>query len=235
MIKKILEVYIQRTKNKNFKFDENLSSGVLFSFVIDKAFALLRGLKFYIFTQRGKFVFFGKSVKLFNSRNMIFGNNINIGDYVKLSALGKDKLEIGNNVNIGSFSQIIISTSFNNLGEFIKIGENVGMGEFSYIGGGGGTSIGDDTIIGQYFSTHPENHNFSNNDLLIREQGVSRKGIGIGKNCWIGAKVTILDGVVIGNGCVVAAGSVVTKSFDDNLIIGGIPAKVIKKIGDESL
>ena len=50
----------------------------------------------------------------------------------------------------------------------------------------------------------------------------------IGSNCWIGAKATILDGVHIGDGCIVAAGAVVTKSFPDNVIIGGVPAKIIK-------
>lgn len=235
MIKTVLERYIQKNKNKNFKFDKALSSNVLFSFFIEKLFSLIRGFKLYNFKQRGKSVFFGRDVKLFNKNNISFGNNINIGDYVKLSALGKAKLELGNNINIGSFSQVIISTSFNNLGEFIKIGDNAGIGEFSYIGGGGGTIIGKDTIIGQYFSTHPENHNFLNRDLLIREQGTTRKGISIGENCWIGAKVTILDGVTVGDGCVIAAGSVVTKSFDSGFIIGGVPAKIIKSIGDSNL
>jgi len=228
MLKKLLEKYIQKTKNKDFMFDENLSSVVLFLFIIEKIFSLIRGLKFYHFNKRGKLVFLGKGVSLFNQSNIKIGNNINLGNYVRLSALGKQRLELGNNVNIGAFSQVIISTSFNNLGEFIKIGDNVGIGEFSYIGGGGGTTIGKDTIIGQYFSTHPENHNFSDKSFLIREQGTTRKGISIGENCWIGAKVTILDGVTIGNGCVVAAGSIVTKSFERNEVIGGIPAKVIK-------
>jgi acetyltransferase-like isoleucine patch superfamily enzyme len=88
-------------------------------------------------------------------------------------------------------------------------------------------SIGDDCIIGQYFSCHPENHYFSDVDQLIRHQGVHRKGIEIGKNCWIGSKVTILDGVTIGDGCVVAAGAVVHQSFPSNVVIGGVPAKVL--------
>ena len=234
MLKKLLEKYIQKTKNKDFMFDKNVSSTVLFLLIIEKIFSLIRGLKFYHFNKRGKLIFLGKSVSLFNRSNMRIGNNINLGNYVKLSALGKQRLELGNNVNIGSFSQVIISTSFNNLGEFIKIGDNVGIGEFSYIGGGGGTTIGKETIIGQYFSTHPENHNFLDKSSLIREQGTTRKGISIGSNCWIGAKVTILDGVTIADSCVIAAGSVVTKSFDKNSIIGGVPAKVIKKIGDDS-
>lgn len=228
MIKLILEKYIQKTKNKDFKFDDRLTGSLLIRFLIEKMFGLLRSFKFYNFSIRGKVVFLGKSVQLFNRNNISLGNNVTIGDYVKLSALGSERLLIGNNVNIGSFSQVIISISFNNMGKGIKISDNVAIGEFSYIGGAGGVCIGKDTIIGQYFSIHPENHNYEDPNLPIRMQGVSRKGIVIGENCWIGSKVTILDGVTIGNNTVIAAGSVVTKSFGDNVVLGGVPAKVIK-------
>lgn len=228
MLKAILEKYIRKNKNKFFEFDKSITLPILTSFLLHKTFSLLRSFKFFGHSKRGKFLFFGKNVQLFNKRNMHFGNNVIIGDFVKLSALGKGRLEIGDNVNIGSFSQIIISTSLNNIGRNINIGNNVGIGEFAYIGGGGGSIIGANSIIGQYFSVHPENHNFSDTEILIRNQGVSRKGIKIGENCWIGAKVTVLDGVIIGNDCVIAAGSVVTKSFTKNSVIGGVPAKLIK-------
>ncbi|NNC96172.1 MAG: acyltransferase, partial [Chitinophagales bacterium] len=160
--------------------------------------------------------------------NISFGSWVKLEDYVYLGALGKGKLILGDNVGIGAFSRLIVSTSFNNIGEYIKIGNNVGIGEFAYLGGGGGLDIGDDCIIGQYLSCHPENHNFSDPSKMIREQGVTREGISIGRNCWIGAKVTILDGVRIGANCVIAAGSVVTKSMPSNSVIAGVPARVIK-------
>lgn len=228
MLKNIIESYVQKTKNPNFKFDDNISSSVLFSFTWDKIFALIRGFRFFDSKHFKKKIFLGKNVKIFNKKNISLGNNVNIGDYVKLYALGKENLTLKNNVNIGSFSQLVISVSLDNIGSHITIGNNVGIGEFTYIGGAGGVTIGDDVIVGQYLSIHPENHNYEYSDLLIREQGVSRRGINIGQNCWIGSKVTILDGVTIGSGCVIAAGSVVTKSFPNNVIIGGVPAKVIK-------
>lgn len=55
----------------------------------------------------------------------------------------------------------------------------------------------------------------------------------IGENCFIGEKSIILPGVILGNNVIVAAGSVVTKSFDDNVLIGGNPAKIIKKYNFE--
>ena len=75
---------------------------------------------------------------------------------------------------------------------------------------------------------HSENHNYSNTEIPIRLQGVNRSGIIIGDDCWIGAKATILDGARIGNGCIVAAGAVVTKGeYPDYSILGGVPAKII--------
>lgn len=62
---------------------------------------------------------------------------------------------------------------------------------------------------------------------LIREQGVSHKGIKIGNNCWIGAGVVFLDGAELGDGCVVGANAVVTKKFPDNVVIAGIPARIL--------
>ncbi len=104
------------------------------------------------------------------------------------------------------------------------------MGASCFYGCAGGITIGDDTIFGNFISLHSENHNYSDLDIPIRLQGVNRQGISIGKDCWIGAKATILDGVKIGNGCIVATGAVVTKgSYPDFSILGGVPAKIISK------
>jgi acetyltransferase-like isoleucine patch superfamily enzyme len=54
----------------------------------------------------------------------------------------------------------------------------------------------------------------------------------IGKNVWIGANATVLPGVTIGDGAIIAAGAVVTKEVPANVIVGGVPAKIIKIIED---
>ncbi len=230
MIKYLIQAYIRRTKNKDFTFDDGIHPSVIANLFLNKFVALIRGLRFVPANKKLNKIFAGKGLVLQNKSNIRVGNNVTIGNYVTLSGLGKKSLDIGDNVNIGSFSQVIISTSFDNIGSHIAIRQNVGFGEFSYLGGAGGLEIDEDTIIGQYFSAHPENHIFKEEGKPIRYQGVSRQGIYIGKNCWIGSKVTILDGVKIGNNCVIASGAVVNKSFDDNLLIGGVPAKILKEI-----
>lgn len=61
------------------------------------------------------------------------------------------------------------------------------------------------------------------------------KNITIGKNVWIGANATIVPGVTIGNGSIIAAGAVVTKNVPENVVAGGVPAKIIKKLDTEEM
>ncbi len=231
-MKSIVQKIIQ-LRNPNFKFDEALNSGALLQFIWIQVGYLFRGLKVLFLFRKPKGMMLGKGVSFFNISKIKWGKFLRLGNQVYVSALSKNGIHFGNNVSIGAFSRVIVSTSLNDIGDKIVIGNNVGIGEFAYLGGAGGLEIGDECIVGQYLSCHPENHNYENINLSIRHQGVSRKGIKIGKNCWIGSKVTILDGVSIGNGSIIAAGSVVTKSFSENSIIGGVPAKLLKSRTNE--
>ena len=228
MIKQLIEKKIQQ-KNADFKLDKAVSSSTILQLAFQKVWQKIRSLKLLLHGKLPQQLYLGKSVQFFNASNIEFGKWVQLEDHVRVSGLSKDKVVFGNNVRIGAYSQVIAATSFNNIGAHIRIGNNVGIGEFAYLGGGGGLEIGDDCIIGQYFSCHPENHLFGDTEELIRMQGVTRKGIKIGNNCWIGAKVTVLDGVKIGAHCVIAAGAVVTKDMPDYTVIGGVPAKVIKQ------
>ncbi|MEM6805337.1 MAG: DapH/DapD/GlmU-related protein [Bacteroidota bacterium] len=229
MIKSILTGFARR-KNPNFQLDEAVTDRIILSLAFQKFSWFLRSFKLLIFGKIPQLLFLGPRVRFFHLANMKFGRFVQIHEGAYLSALGKGKLALGNNVNIGAYSRLVISQTFHDVGAHIKIGDNVGLGDFAHLGGAGGLEIGSDCIIGAYLSCHPENHSYDEPDIPIRLQGVSRKGIKIGSNCWIGAKVTVLDGVEIGDNCVIAAGAVVTKSFPANSIIGGVPAKVLKSI-----
>lgn len=231
-MKKIILSIIQ-LRNPDFKLDKALNSAAFIQFVFIQICSASRGFKVVLFFRKPKGMLLGKGVSFFNISKIKWGKFLRLGNQVAISALSKNGIHFGDNVSIGAFSRVIVSTSLNNIGNKITIGNNVGIGEFAYLGGAGGLEIGDECIVGQYFSCHPENHNHDNLEIAIRHQGVSRKGITIGKNCWIGSKVTILDGVNIGNGCIIAAGSVVTKSFAENSIIAGVPAKLLKNRTNE--
>jgi acetyltransferase-like isoleucine patch superfamily enzyme len=226
-MKKFIEKII-RFRNPAFQFDPQLDEKTFVLFIWMQLRSIIRSWRLFGYLRNPKGALLGKGVSFFAIHKMTWGKFMKLGDHVYLSALGTQGISFGNHVGIGAFSRVVVSTSLNHIGSCIQLGNNVGIGEYAYLGGAGGLQIGDNCIIGQYFSCHPENHIYANSDKPIRLQGVTRKGIKIGNNCWIGSKVTILDGVEIGNRCVIAAGAVVTHSFPDNSVIGGVPARLLK-------
>lgn len=161
-------------------------------------------------------------------RKISFGRNNQISRGCLIDGLSRDGLHFGDNVSIGLNTTILCSGSLKSIGRGIIIGNNVGLGTHGFYGGAGGLDIGNDTIFGNYVSCHPENHNYKDLNVPIRLQGVNHRGIKIGNNCWIGAKATILDGTILEDGCIVAAGAVVRGHFPKNSIIGGVPARILK-------
>lgn len=224
-MRRITEYLISKILDRKFQFDRNIPLRYIFFLVFEKALSAVRGL-----FKLKKMAYIGRNVKVKCKSKLIVGSSVSINNNVVIDALSKYGISLGNNSKINSYTFILASGSLQSLGRGITIGNNVAIGEYSYLGGAGGLNIGDDTIIGQYFSAHPENHNYENRNVLIREQGVNRQGIKIGGNCWVGSKVTILDGVEIGSNCIVAAGAVVNTSFPDNVLIGGVPARILKCI-----
>ena len=168
-----------------------------------------------------------EGVSILAKRKLFVGKNVRIGKKVSIDALSKEGIHFADNVKIGDYSQIIGTGSIKNMGIGLKVGKNSSFSEYSLFGSAGGITIGDNVIAGQNVRFHAENHNYSDLNKLIVEQGVSRKGISVGHNCWIGAGAVFLDGSSIGSGCVVGANAVVTKQFPDNVIIGGVPARIL--------
>jgi acetyltransferase-like isoleucine patch superfamily enzyme len=162
------------------------------------------------------------------STKLEVGKNFSIAKNCYIDALSKNGIVLGANVSIGKYTTIECTGSLKNVGTGLMIGNNVGLGTHGFWGCAGGISVGNDCIFGNFVSLHSENHNYVDINIPIRLQGVNRKGIIIGNNCWIGAKVTILDGSIIGDGCVIAAGTVVRGTFPNNCIIGGVPSKILK-------
>ena len=210
---------------KSYTIDDNIPNRLIVSFLYNRVIMLFRG---FIKTRRK--IFIGKNTSILNSKNFEFGKNCTIQNNVILDAYAKHKVLFGDVVKIGAYSTISTTSHLSKFGVGLKIGSNSAIGEYSYFGCSGGVNIGDNVIMGQYISFHSENHNFSDTNKLIREQGVTSKGINLGNNIWVGAKVTFLDGCEVGDNSVVAAGAVVTEKFPNNVVIGGVPARIIKKI-----
>ena len=93
----------------------------------------------------------------------------------------------------------------------------------------GPVTIGNHVNLAQGITVTALNHNFSEADKRIDEQGVSTGQVVIGDDVWIGANAVVLPNVSIGRHCVIAAGAVVTKDVPDGCVVAGIPAKIIKR------
>lgn len=113
-------------------------------------------------------------------------------------------------------------------GGSIEVGENSLVNAFSMLLGAGSIRIGTDVLIGPHTVITASNHTFSDPDTSIVRQEISKEGIDIHDDVWIGANCTILDGVTLGEGAVVAAGSVVMESVPEYAVVAGAPAKQVK-------
>jgi acetyltransferase-like isoleucine patch superfamily enzyme len=114
-------------------------------------------------------------------------------------------------------------------GKNIKVGKNVFINSGCRFQDQGGISIGDGVLVGHNVVLVTLNH-----DVDPKKRSTLHPApIKIDNNVWIGANATVVPGVTIGEGAIVAAGSVVTKDVPSNVIVGGVPAKELKKIDTE--
>jgi len=129
---------------------------------------------------------------------------------------------------LGRHSVIESFCCINNAVGDVTIGDYTRIGIHNTIIGP--VCIGNHVNLAQGITITALNHNFEDASKRIDEQGISTKPVVIGDDVWIGANAVILPGVTIGSHCVVAAGAVVTKDVPDNCVVGGVPAKLIKRI-----
>ena len=110
-------------------------------------------------------------------------------------------------------------------GKNITVGKNVFINSGCRFQDQGDITIGDGTLIGHNVVLATLNHGISPDE----RHDLFPAPIHIGKNVWIGANATVLPGVTIGDNAVIAAGAVVTKDVPANVVVAGVPAKVIRK------
>lgn len=115
---------------------------------------------------------------------------------------------------------------YTDFGKNIIIGKNVFLNTGCSFQDRGGITIGDGTLIGMNVSISTLNHGFSSET----RNTTYPSPVIIESNVWIGTGANILPGVTIGSNSVVAAGAVVTKDVPENVVVAGVPAKVVKKI-----
>ena len=147
---------------------------------------------------------------------------------------GGKHVHIGNNCYFGD--RMMISTWNNEkdvkLDPLLKIGDNCNFGFCNHITCCNKITIGNGVLTGMYVVISDNSHGLTDNvDVSIAPgmRGLYSKGeVVIEDNVWIADKVSIMPGVKVGSGAIIAANAVVTKDVPENAIVGGVPAKVIK-------
>jgi acetyltransferase-like isoleucine patch superfamily enzyme len=178
-----------------------------------------------IFAAIGKSVYIQYNVEFMNPSCIQIGNNVQIARGANLDANGHknniislaDGVNLDYGVNIGALNDTSIC-----------IDKGTFIGPYVCIGGPGNIKIGRDCLIAAHSGIFANNHIYSDPIVPIGCQGLTRQGIVIEDDCWLGSGVKVLDGVTIGKGSVIGAGSVITKNIPAYSVAVGVPAKVIK-------
>jgi acetyltransferase-like isoleucine patch superfamily enzyme len=166
-------------------------------------------------------------------RNIYIGNKFkHIGNkcgFSKIRSLvGPERIEIGDNC---CFGYDLFLTAW--LNGKITIGDNCSFGAYNHISASNEIVIEEGLLTGKWITIVDNSHGETTLEELHKRpwlrKVVSKGGVYIGKNVWIGDKATILPNVKIGDGVVVAANAVVTKDVPDYCVVAGNPARIIKQ------
>lgn len=224
----VIDALLKIAGKDNFQLDPNIGAGYILRQCWKYGWMMVRGKTFSFGHEKiAKNVFVGKNVEVVEKKHLTIGQKTKLQDDVYIDALSREGVSIGDSVVIGRNTRIECTGGLQSIGKGVRIGNRTTFGNDCMFGAAGGIEIGDDVVAGQFIRFHSENHNFNDLSKLIRNQGVTHKGIKIGNNCWIGAGAVFLDGAELGDGCVVGANAVVTKKFPANVIVAGVPATII--------
>jgi len=203
-------------------------------YAFDKgAVAFLRGLFWRVIHLRRPYpLFLGGGIKFVSARNLQLARDVSIGAHSYIESSARGPVIFGSRVTLRENAWVQCRSGFNAKGEGLEIGDNTYIGPNAVIGVGGKIIIGQGCQIGAGVSLAAESHEFQDGGYTTGI--VSRLGIIVGPDCWFGNNVTVLDGVEIGEGCVIGADSTVTRSIPAHSVAFGSPAKVIRSTHDRT-
>ena len=184
---------------------------------------LIQGLRLRLFH------FIERGLEEARISKIISNPSIKIEDNVFIKPSAVIDVRFGGSIFIGKKSQILDYVLILTYGGTISIGEECSINPNTIIYGHGNTTIGNNVLIAGQCMIIPNNHVFLDRSTPISKQGSEAKGIIIEDDVWIGHGCSILDGVTIGKGAVIGAGSVVTKSVEPYSVVAGVPVKKIKE------
>jgi acetyltransferase-like isoleucine patch superfamily enzyme len=181
-----------------------------------------------LFGESGLKTVYGRNCVFRHTQKIRLGSGVIIDDNCLVDAKGESNrgITLGDRVYIGRNSSVYCKNGD------ILLADGVNISSSCTIMSSNRVEIGQGTVIGAYSYILSGGEYDYNSAVPFAEQTGTRSlgPLTIGKNCWLGARVTVLDGVNIGEHCVVGAGSLVTKSIPPNCLAVGSPARVIRQL-----
>lgn len=166
-----------------------------------------------------------------------YPERIKIGDQCRISrhALLRANTETETAIRLGSGVSVKENTLINtNQGEVV-IGDDCWLGPYSLIYGNGGVVIGNHVMIASHCVINTVSHHADRIDIPMSKQGIHSAPVIIEDDVWIGIGAVILQGIRLGQGCIVGAGAVVTRDVEPGTVVAGIPARAIRQRGEDVL
>jgi len=158
-----------------------------------------------------------------------WGKHSQLGRHAKI--VGAEMIHVGSNVLLGEHIWLNAKDSQNDGKVTLYIEDGAYIGRFVQINAWHNVFIGRDVLISDRVYISDADHHCDDINEPISKQGDSFKGgVTLGDGCWVGIGAVILPNVTIGRNAVIAANSLVTENVPDFTVVGGIPAKIIKKL-----
>lgn len=225
-----LNLYIDRQASSLARYVLEQSIYLLIGWVPTIIGIGIRGMIYRLILKMDGWSAIENGVRLRFANHITLGNGVYMdkGSYLHACPNG---IQIGDNTII-MHGAILHVYNFRNIPHSgIKIGRDSLIGEYSVIRGQGGVEIGDRVYTSPFVQIIAVNHVFDDQDRPFVEQGITAEGIIIEDDVWLGAGAIVTDGVRIGKGAVVAAGAVVTSDVKPHTVVGGVPARMLREVG----
>jgi len=224
-----VSVYLDRQASSKARYILEQAVMALVGWVPTVAGIALRSILYRLILHMDGLAAIENGVRLRFADHIRLGRNVYIDQGVYLHACPQG-ISIGDN-SLVMHGSVLHVYNFRDLPHaFIRIGRDSLIGELNVLRGQGGITIGDRVYTAPLVQILAVNHVFDDPTRPIIEQGITAEGITIEDDAWIGAGAIITDGVCVGRGAVVAAGAVVTTDVPAHTVVGGAPARVLRKI-----
>lgn len=152
------------------------------------------------------------------------GNDVELRRNLEIRAHQQSELTIGSNVRIDRGVRLLAANSAK-----VTLNDKVRVGLYTVFNGGDSITVGKGSLISGFVYLQTSMHGYKDKDTSVQDQGFEHAPVVLKEDTWLGTHVVVLPGVVLEKGVVVGSNAVVTKSAEAHTVIGGIPARELKR------